>query len=218
MKRFFFLLTLALILGCNMASAQTEDDTAPMWGVRAAFDITIPGDWHINGGSVKMYKPGCGGTLGAVCNLYLGRGFYMEPGVSLFYDSYSYDDLVVMGAVGEELQHDPSLYKFGFRVPVVAGYSFGIGRGAMSVYTGPEVSVALAGKVRIDNIDKDQFDTDLFGPNGQNRFAFSWKVGIGVPLDSWFVSIDASLGITDVYRSEVSFREHRVSVGLTKYF
>lgn len=217
MKRFIFLLTLATIFFCPRLAAQETEDTAPMWGVRAAFDANIPGEWHINGSSVKMYKHGFGGTLGAVCNLYLGRGFYLEPGASLFYDTYSYDELGIADANGSIIATDPSLYKFGLRVPVVAGYSFGIGRGAMSVFTGPELSVALAGKVRLDDIEED-FDMGLFGPNGQNRFALSWKVGIGVPLDSWFVSIDASLGITDVYRSEVSFREHRVSVGLTKYF
>lgn len=219
MKRLFFLFAFLAVVSCPRLAAQDTDDTAPMWGVRAAFDVNLPGDWHVNGSNVKMYKHGYGGTVGAVCNLYLGKGFYLEPGVSLFYDSYSYDNLIIgADSDGNGIATDPSLYKFGFRVPVVAGYSFDIGRAAMSVYTGPEVSVALAGKVRVDTFDKDDFDLDLFGPNGQNRFALSWKVGIGVPLDSWFVSLDASLGVTDVYRSDVSFREHRVSVGLTKYF
>lgn len=217
MKRVILILTLATLFLCPRLAAQESEDTAPMWGVRAAFDMNIPGDWHINGSNVKMYNHGYGGTLGTVCNLYLGRGFYLEPGVSLFYDSYSYSDLSVIDATGNISAVDPSLYKFGLRVPVVAGYSFGIGRGTMSVFTGPELSVALAGKVRLDDNEED-FDLSLFGPKGQNRFALSWKVGIGVPLGSWFVSIDASLGVTDVYRSEISFREHRVSVGLTKYF
>ena len=63
MKRVILILTLATLFLCPR---QASEDTAPMWGVRAAFDMNIPGDWHINGSNVKMYNHGYGGTLGTV--------------------------------------------------------------------------------------------------------------------------------------------------------
>lgn len=220
MKRILFLLTLLISLGS--VSAQ-ESDNGPIWGVRAAFDVNIPGDWHFEGGgpSVKMYKTGYGATVGAVCNLYLGKGFYFEPGASLFYDSYSYDNLTIMGDPdnADDAVFDPSLYKFGLRVPLMFGYTFGNDNFSMSVYTGPEVSVALVGKVRLSDLPAEEvIDNNLFGPNGHNRFDMAWKVGLGVPFGAWTVSLDAAIGVTDIYRAGGKFRENRVSVGLTRYF
>ncbi|MDE5642746.1 MAG: PorT family protein [Muribaculaceae bacterium] len=218
MKRIIFILTL---LSSLITYAQ-NDDNKPIWGVRAAFDVNIPGDWHFkNGGSgVKMYKTGYGATVGAICNLYIGNGFYIEPGASLYYNTYSYDDLIIAEAPDENaLATDPSLYKFGVRIPVMAGYTFGNDKFSMSVYTGPEVSIALAGKLRLDDsIDTDAIDTGIFGPNGHSRFDLAWKIGFSVPFDAWSVGIDAAIGVTDIFRSDVIFRENRVSVSLTRYF
>ncbi|MDE6332799.1 MAG: PorT family protein [Muribaculaceae bacterium] len=220
MKHLFSLLSFLVIAGLSTLSAQT--DTGPMWGIRAAFDVNIPGKWHFsNGGhSVKMYKQGYGGSLGAMCNLYLGKGFFLEPGASVFYDSYSYDNLTILNSTdSSDGIFDPTIYKVGLRVPLVVGYTFGSDKFSMSVYTGPEASVAFTGKVRVDDIpDTFEFDNNIFGPDGQSRFDLAWKIGMSVPFDAWTISIDGAIGITDLYRTGVIFRENRVSVGLTRYF
>ena len=167
-----------------------------------------------------MFNQGYGVTAGAVCNIFLGHGFYLEPGASLFYDSYSYHNLVIGDEAGITTTTDPSLYKMGLRIPVVVGYTFGIAdKVSMSVYTGPEVSYAFAGKVRIDESIDDDFRPDLlFGPDGQRRLDCAWKVGVGVPYNNIFISIDAAIGITDLLKTGMSFRENRVSVAASYYF
>lgn len=210
--------TLISILGMT-ASAQQEENTRPMWGVKAAFDINIPGKWHGDAGSIEMYRMGYGGTIGAVYNIYLGRNFYLEPGISLFYDTYSYKDLY-MSAENTEIK-DPGIYKAGIRIPIVAGYEFSIAnRLDMIVFTGPELNYAFTGDVKIkDNSLIDGTELAMFGKDGyQRRIDCAWKIGAGFPLDMWTVSVEASIGMTDLMKTEVSFRENRVSVGVTRYF
>ncbi|MDE7388443.1 MAG: PorT family protein [Muribaculaceae bacterium] len=197
-------------------------DTAPMWGVKASFDINIPGQWHRDaGGSIGMYRFGYGGAIGAVCNLYLGHNFYIEPGVSLFYDRYRYKDIVFPADYdGDVLETDPPIYKIGVRVPVVAGYSFTIaGALPMSVYTGPELNYSFGGGIMIKNREL-RDELRLFGKNGfQRRVDCAWKVGAGFPYGSWFISVDGSFGLTDLLTNpNISFRENRVAVSVTRYF
>lgn len=220
MKRILIALVAAV---CSLTAVMgQESEKTVIWGVRAGIDVNIPGKWHGNGASVDMFKNGCGFTAGAVCNVWLGRAFYLEPGLSLFYDTYSFDDLILADNAGEPAQSDPSLYKVGLRLPVMVGYSFNIAqRLLMSVYTGPELSYAFGGKVRLDeNVDTNDIDTafDLFGPGGQRRLDCAWKIGVAAPIGPISMSLDCALGLTNLNRSEMSFREYRVTVGATYYF
>ncbi len=222
MKRIVAIFTFACSLFGVMA--QNSPDTRPMWGVKAAFDLNLPGKWHGDAGSVNMYRYGFGGTLGAVCNVWLGHNFYLEPGVSIFYDTYSYKG-VVFSADGSGYgdESDPSLYKVGVRVPVVAGYSFAVGSSlVMSVFTGPEMSYAFAGKVKLKNpeLAGQENGLDLFGRYGTQRHVdCAWKFGFGWQMyDSWMISLEGAVGMTDLLRGGMTFRENRLSVALTRYF
>lgn len=225
MKRFvsFALLAAVLCIGTR-AAAQDEaddDDTRPMWGVKASFDINIPGKFHGDAGSVTMFRHGFGGALGAVYNIYLGHNFYLEPGASLFYDTYSYKGVVFGSYEGVPGETDPAVYKFGVRIPVVVGYSFNVAeRFSMSVFTGPELSYALAGDIKIkDRAELDLNDLHLFGKNGtQRRADCAWKVGAGFPVDGWFVSVEGAFGLINLNRSGMTFRENRCTISLTRYF
>lgn len=121
MKRLFIIF--CIFITCLYADAQIVErgDHNPTWGVRAAFDVNLPGHVKSDVFNDKMFRAGVGGALGAVCNIYLGHKFYLEPAVSVFYDTYSYNDLIVGGNGYEE--SDPTVYKIGIRVPIVAGYS-----------------------------------------------------------------------------------------------
>lgn len=223
MKRFQLLVTIALLLsGLNLKAYAEEEYTKPLFGIKAAVDLNLPGKWHGDGGSVKWFRHGFGGTLGGVCNVYLGRGFYLEPGVSLFYDTYSYYGFVIPDGAGNHIESDPSIYKLGLRVPVVFGYEINAGeRFAMTVFTGPELSYAFAGNTRLKhkNLIDDHHLLDLFGKHGyQRRVDCAWKVGIGFPADAWYISLDAAFGLTNLLKSDMTFRENRLTLGVTRYF
>lgn len=203
-----------------MAADSTEDNSGPIWGVRATFDVNIPGKYHVADRSVKMFNTGYGGSVGAVCNLYLGNRFYFEPGVSLYYDTYKYKDLVISA---EPQVFDPGLYKFGVRVPLVAGYTIPLKNDMfLSVYTGPELNCSLRGEIRLSESDKQSMPdmpTSLFGDEWNfRRFDMAWKVGVAFPVWNVTVSIDASIGVTDLMKGDAAFRENRCSVGVTYYW
>lgn len=217
MKRNITLLLLCIILCVGAATAQKSDRV--LWGAKVNANIELPGKWRFdNGGSAKMYKPGFGVDLGAVCNIYLGAGFYFEPGIDLFYEGYRYDDIYI----NQGQKTNPKVTKFGMRLPLVAGYTFNLSdRMGLSIFAGPQLSYAFAGKVSVEgNLDlgEDFPNDDLFGRAGQNRFDCAWKVGVGFPVDSYMLSLEADFGLTDLEKGPVKFCENRVGLAFTYYF
>ncbi len=153
MKRFLIINLIAFLAGIFNTRAESDGtNTAPMFGVRAAFDVNIPGDWHNDSGAARMYRNGYGVTL-VVCIISISaKVFTLSPVFHSFYDSYSYDDLKITDDNGYLKSENPSLYKLGLRIPLVIGYSFNISdRFSMSVFTGPELSWALGGKIKVKN-------------------------------------------------------------------
>ncbi|MDE5793955.1 MAG: outer membrane beta-barrel protein [Muribaculaceae bacterium] len=224
MRRFFLFFVFMLTLSQVNAIAQDTGDTKPMWGIKAAFDINIPGKWHANGESVKMYEHGFGGTVGALCNIYLGHDFYLEPGASFFYDTYSCGDITLEDSDYSRFTIRPTIYKTGLRVPVVAGYTFDItDRFMMSVFTGPEVNYVIKGGIRGEYNNSNEEDLiESFNPYGEygmhRKLDCAWKIGLAFPTDYVTLTVDAAIGITDVCKNDISMRENRVSIGLAHYF
>ena len=217
------IIIVGIFLSSLFANAQIveQGENNPTWGISAAFDVNIPGHVRSNAFNDKMFRAGTGGAIGAVCNIYLGHKFYLEPGISLFYDTYSYNDLVITNEEGMPIEKNPSVYKAGFRIPVVAGYSFSISdRLSIAPFTGPELSYAFAGDIRFH--DKDRLGLEgnlLFGNIGfQRRVECGWKIGIAFFSGMWSFNIDATIGMTNLMKNGTTFRESRGSVNMTRYF
>lgn len=216
MKRKLLSYIVVMLLGTVSGIAQENNNTV-IWGLKASIDAELPSKWHNDGGSVDMFRPGYGFTIGGVSNIYLGKNFYFEPGVSLSYSQYKYKDLIVLNGHGQEVDKDPKIYKWGVQVPLVFGYAIDTERFAMNVFTGPQLRYAFAGDVVVkDEAVQNEHDWDLW--NGQRRFDLSWKIGIGFPINNFMVSLEADLGITDLLKADMSFRENRVGLGVTYYF
>ena len=215
----FLLLPVAMMMYAAGAFASDKEEAGVLWGVKASFDVNIPGKWHTAVGSISMYDPGYGFTLGGVCNIDLAKGFYLEPGISFFYDTYK-ADITTTAADGNIVGNGPTVSKAGIRVPVMAGYWFSItDRFDLTVFTGPEVSYGFSGKVKWGDRIVEDWIVNLYGKAGmQRRLDAAWKVGLGCPINSLLVSIDAAIGITDLIPGAPSCRDNRVSVSLTYYF
>lgn len=214
-----FLLAAISLTSASGAEAQTSE-AAPMWGVRAALDLNMPGKWHAAGQATQMFRSGAGGSLGAVCNLWLGSNFSLEPGALLFYDTYAYKDLYI--SADSNKPADPPLCKFGVRIPVMVCYTLDITDSfAIVAQTGPEFSYAFAGKVRLKGtlLDDDKTLTDPFAKDGgQRRWDLAWKAGLAVPFESWQVGLEGAFGLTDLYPTPVRMHDRRLSLSLTRYF
>ena len=214
-----------LILIALLGSALFSYAQGP-WGVRAAFDINIPGrvggiaDTEAGNLLKERYRQGYGGTIGVVYDHWLSGSIFLQPGLSLFYDSYSYKDLIIMEDGKGKEEKDPSLYKLGVRIPVVVGYSYSlVDVLPMRVYTGPEFNYAFAGDIRFKNRDLVGDDWHLFGKNGdQRRFDIAWKIGLAAELDIAIVGVEAAIGVTALFPGNLSFRDNRVSVSVTRFF
>lgn len=216
--RLFAVLVALIALGTASVSAQ--DDKSVAWGLKLSVGAELPSKWHGENASEAMYRPGVGFTVGAVSNIYLGKNFYFEPGVAFFYSRYKYKDLYIAGDGGELIEKDPTIHKYGVQIPLAVGYEISFsGRYVMNVYTGPQIRYAFAGNTALKNkeLQKETEDVlDLW--NSQHRFDCSWKIGIGFPIKNFNISVEADLGMTDLLKGDMSFRENRVGAALTYYF
>lgn len=211
------LFILAAILCCINLNIKAKDNKV-LWGLKATVDLELPGKWRGNHHSVKMFNNGVGFTLGGVSNIYLGKNFFFEPGVSFFYSQYRYD-LIIGGAGWSEIK-DPKLYKLGLEIPLVFGYDFHFSeRFSLEFFTGPQFRYALGGKVEINDKKLQEETASIIGLwETQRRFDFSWKIGVGFPINSFTVSLEADLGISDMLKEDMSFRENRLGLGIAYYF
>lgn len=210
----------AIILSPSYAFAGEDNEASVLWGAKATFDVNIPGKWRNALWSDTIFRPGYGFTVGGVCNIDLAKGFYLEPGISFFYDTYV-ADLTIADENGSIAYEDPRVSKAGLRVPVMVGYWFNISdRFDFTVFTGPELSYALSGKIKFKDAPAEvEWNDNLYGAEGmQRRCDMAWKVGIGVPLESFLISVDAAIGLTDLIPGPASCRDNRVSVSATYYF
>lgn len=221
MKKLYRILLCAACIWRATTTVHAQDNTdftSPMWGIRAAFDINIPGRYHYEGGSADMFHNGYGFTLGAVYNIYLKHNFYIEPGISFFYDTYKYD-ITLTNSDATYSTANPPCHKLGLRIPVVAGYTFNVNeRMSMTVFTGPELNIALKGRAKAHDEHNNDIGWNLFEEGNQHRVDLAWKIGIGFPIGDFMVSMEGAVGVTDLLRGSISFRENRASVGLTYYF
>lgn len=190
------------------------------WGLKLAMDAELPGKWKGDQVGVTMYRPGYGVNIGAVANIVLPKGFYFEPGVSIFYSCYRYKDLVITDADGSVSESDPKQTKWGIQIPLLIGYEIDISdRFGLDVYTGPQMRYAFAGNIAINSKALKEELADSFNLwEMQRRFDFSWKIGIGLPLkNNCVLSLEADLGLTDLLKNDMTFRENRIGIGFTKF-
>lgn len=218
MKKKFLTAILTMMMMCGVCGrSYAETNTAILWGIKASVDAELPGKWRGERVSHTMFHPGYGFNIGAVANIYIARNFYFEPGISLFHSDYKYKDLIILGDpnTGESAATDPHVNKWGIQVPLMFGYSFTF---PMNVYTGPQIRYAFAGEIDVerDKITGVETEFDLW--RGQRRFDLSWKIGVGFPVNNFNIAFEADIGITDLMKGDMSFRENRVGLAVTYYF
>lgn len=220
MKSKVIMAIIGLFLCCHISGAEAANKVE--WGMKISIDAELPGKWKGEYASFTMFRPGIGTSIGAVAHVALGKNFYFAPEFNLFYSGYKYKDLFITGSDGNVLEKDPKVTKWGFRIPLLVGYGIRISDSfELDVFTGPQMGYAFAGKIDIKSkaLKEDTEDTfDLWGKEGQRRFDCSWKIGVGVPVRDCLLSIEADLGMTDLLKGKISFRENRLGLGFTKFF
>ncbi len=183
----------------------------PYWGLRVGADITCPGKMSADKVSVSTFKNGIGVELGGIYNIPVVANFYVEPGVKLFYDTYSLNNemLDALDLTGS------SFRKFGMRIPVMAGYHFDFTEDIkVSVFTGPELEIGFWGREHYKD-GRDKASTNLYGDDGLKRVNVLWGIGAGVSYQRYYLGINGGIGMVNMIGdSDAKFHENRVTISL----
>ncbi|MCM1037189.1 MAG: PorT family protein [Bacteroides sp.] len=198
------------------ASAQNSifdnPDNKPYFGARIGLDISCPGNVNVGDVGIDFFNCGAGLEFGAIYNYPLVANLYIEPGVKLYYDTYSATDI-------ETLTYDfmdALVRQFGLRIPILAGYHFDFTSDIrVSVFTGPEVEVGLYGK-EVDKIDRYTVSTNPYSKEGWlHRVNLLWNIGAGVSYRQYYMSIDGAIGMLNMWKtSDWTFHQNRVTISL----
>lgn len=183
------------------------------FGIRAGGEITCPGNVSAANVGVSVFKKGGGIEFGGIYNIPVVANFYIEPGLKLYYNTYSLKDEWIKAVQDDVILESLAVKKFGMRIPVMAGYHFDfIDDIKVSLFTGPELEIGFSAKetVKGHNIES---TGSLYGDEGgMNRADLLWGVGAGIAFRHIYFGVSGALGMLNMFGdSEVSFRENRVT-------
>jgi len=218
MRKFLFSVAV-MALGCVAAVAQNtvvnNPDNKGYFGIRVGADVTCPGKVSSGNVGIGLFKSGVGIEFGGIYNAPVVANFYIEPGLKLFYDTYSMKREFVE-EISDGLLTGASLRKFGLRVPVMAGYHFDFTEDfKVSVFTGPELEIGFIGKEHDKGRNVD-ISENLYGDGGfMNRVNLLWGIGAGISCQHFYFSVSGGIGMLNMCNySGTTLRESRVTFGL----
>lgn len=217
MKKTLIALALAAFaLGAQaQASVLQKEADSPSFGIKAQWNLNSPVTNYNK--PVSVYSNGSGFSVGAFYTIPVYRGWYVEPELSLFYNTMIIDTDILE----EVLDKEPlsgSLRNFGFRIPLTAGYRFNLGSDmALSLFTGPQLNIGLTLN-RHANALKHNFN--LYD-NGWRRLDMQWTFGARFYYaDNWMAEITGGVGMTDMLGKSLPghFRRNTFAVGVGYIF
>lgn len=215
-----FLTTIALVAFAISSMAQdrifNNPDNKAYFGIRVAGELTCPGKLSSDGFGIELFKKGGGVEFGGIYNLPLVANLYLEPGLKLFYNSYSSNDIWEFDDPGSD-DSNFSIRKFGLRVPVMVGYHFDFTDDVkVSVFTGPELELGLSGNQHWTE-DGESDSESIYGEEGSyNRLDLTWGIGAGATFKKFFVSVSGNIGMLNMFKDNdgVTFHENRAALTL----
>lgn len=186
------------------ASYLTQPGVKPYWGIRAGLDISCPS-------STYYYNTGAGGYVGMIFNVPIVGNFYIEPGLSIYYDTWSPD------SGGPVNVYDGDSYRqVGMRVPVMFGYHYPISQTLdLSLFSGPMLDVGFDSEY---HNSQDGSNTSMYRDReGFNRVNCAWNVGVGLSVYDVYFSVTGAFGLTNMNKrspyTQWSMNTVMISVG-----
>ena len=227
MKKLFMLTAIAMA-STFAGSAQTvvnNPGNTSYFGFRASLDIPCPGDVKVGDIKSDIYKNGIGFSAGFIYNIPVVANFYIEPGVSYYYNATGFKDVKVGDInISEGTMEHASVRQMGMRVPLMFGYHFDFTPDVnLAIFTGPELDVGissdtyLTGKGLLSSFHRapSNYSDRAIGFK-RNRVDCSWKFGVGFNfVKNYYVGIEGAVGLADRAKGDnISFHENRVGVTL----
>lgn len=219
MKKSFFVAALVL-LSFLPSLAQNPIVNNPAnkayFGIRVAPEVTCPGMITDDGIGIKAFKNGGGIEFGGIYNIPVVANFYIEPGLKLFYNTFSLKDTFVDSVEDDMIFDSVSFKKFGMRIPVMLGYHFDFTSDVkVSLFTGPELEIAFSGKeyIKGKNIE---MSGSIYGDEGDmKRTNLLWGIGAGVTYRRFYFGVSGGIGMLNMLDDDdFKFHENRVTFSL----
>lgn len=175
-------------------------------GVRATLDLTVPR--HLTLGDIKIdaLSPGPGMSLGIIYNHQIYSGFFVEPGLDLYYNTSSITaDYLNNDALINQAFSNRSLRKFGIRVPVSLGYRLDIldNIGFMA-YTGPVLDIGFSNDYYVtagESLSKVHYSGSLYNEGKLitlNRVDCKWRIGVAMTSGNFYIGLSGDIGLCNM--------------------
>ncbi len=223
------LLSILALTSFAFVSAQSRvfnnPDNKAYFGLRGTLDVPVPCKFTVDGGGVsyeaKYLGNGAGFSFGGIYNIPVVANFYIEPGVSVYYNAMGiklagFDDLFDdiedaaddMGFDGVKFTNR-SIRQWGMRSPVSFGYHFDFTRDfSLHVYSGPVLNVGFTSDFYIKaksggyefKATGSLYDEERYG--SYNRVNLDWRIGAGITYKNFFGGMSGDIGLTNAYKRE----------------
>lgn len=229
MKKLFMLTAIAMA-SAFAGSAQTvvnNPGNTSYFGFRASLDIPCPGDVKVGDFKNEIYKNGIGFSAGFIYNIPVVANFYIEPGVSYYYNATGFKDVKIGNInIKDEAMEHASVRQMGVRIPLMFGYHFDFTPDVnLAIFTGPELEVGISSDSYLTSksvgaLPKFHTAPSNYGDHAigfkRNRVDCSWKFGVGFNfVKNYYVGIEGAVGLADRANGDnISFHENRVGVTL----
>lgn len=188
-------------------------DNRAYFGIRVGGEVTCPGKISVENIGISTFKNGGGVEVGGIYNIPVVANFYLEPGLKLYYNTYSLKNEFVEALQDDIIFNSVSLNKFGMRIPVMAGYHFDFTDAIrVSVFTGPELEIGLSAKEYIKGHNIEMSESVYGEDGGMNRVNLLWGIGAGISYQHFYFGINGGIGMLNMLNdTEVKFHENRVT-------
>jgi hypothetical protein len=187
--------------------------------------FTLKGGMNFTHPSVPSpygYKTGMGAKVGASYSINLYENLSLEPGLTICFHTWKFDDLEVFTGEGDMLEEgvDHKFQEVELSVPLLIDYSIPLDPVGLHIFIGPQLNYGLSNKLKTDTPigGNDMGNTIDMYDDGigfkYKRFGVAWNIGAGIILPS-YISLDftVSLGLTNM--ANASYGIHKNSFAIT---
>lgn len=200
----------------SMAQYFDNPDNEAYFGIRVGGEITCPGKISMDNIGISAYNNGGGVEFGGIYNIPVIVNFYIEPGLTFYYNTYSLKDEYLMAIEDDIIFNSASIKKFGTRIPVMLGYHFDFTDDIRTyLFTGPELEIGFSAKeyIKGHNIE---MSGNLYGNDGDmKRVDMLWGMGAGISYQNFLLGIKGTLGMLNILdEPDMKFHEHRMTISL----
>lgn len=191
-SRFLFL---GILLAAVYSTAMASDEQQASRRFPVTFEARLAFDVASNTGVRDFYDTGAGLTAGGLANIGLGKNFYFEPGLLIYYTAWSIDnDRLEMLKL-----YNGSANNLGLRIPFNFGYNVPLlDNLLLQAYTGPWLNINLRAQQSLSAAPESPYE-DSYEPNlfreGFKRVDSQWGFGVKLTWAEHYV-LGVSFGVS----------------------